>query len=65
VYAAGGELPFHVAQWTPRLGLLVPFIRQRARETLAARIVVEVGGEARGASPGDDDCRDGYHADGP
>ena len=46
VYAAGGELPFHVAQWTPRLGLLVPFIQQQARETLAARVVVEVGGEA-------------------
>jgi hypothetical protein len=46
VYAAGGELPFHVAQWTPRLGLLVPFIQQQARETLAARIVVDVGGEA-------------------
>jgi len=46
VYAAGGELPFHVAQWTPRLGLLVPFIQQQARETLAARVLVDVGGEA-------------------
>ena len=46
VYAAGGELPFHVAQWTPRLGLLVPFIQQQARETLAGRILVDVGGEA-------------------
>jgi CobQ/CobB/MinD/ParA nucleotide binding domain len=46
VYAAGGELPFHVAQWTPRLGLLVPFIQQQVRETLAQRIVVDVGGEA-------------------
>jgi hypothetical protein len=46
VYAAGGQLPFHVAQWTPRLGLLVPFIQQQARETLAARILVDVGGEA-------------------
>ena len=46
VYAGGGELPFHVAQWTPRLGLLVPFIQQQARETLAQRILVDVGGEA-------------------
>lgn len=46
VYAAGGQLPFHVAQWTPRLGLLVPFIQQQARETLAGRILVDVGGEA-------------------
>ena len=46
VYAAGGELPFHVAQWTPRLGLLVPFIQQQARETLASRALVDVGGEA-------------------
>jgi CobQ/CobB/MinD/ParA nucleotide binding domain len=46
VYADGGELPFHVAQWTPRLGLLVPFIQQQARETLAQRILVDVGSEA-------------------
>jgi hypothetical protein len=46
VYADGGELPFHVAQWTPRLGLLVPFIQQQVRETLAQRILVDVGGEA-------------------
>ena len=46
VYAAGGQLPFHVAQWTPRLGLLVPFIQQQAQETLAGRILVDVGGEA-------------------
>ncbi len=46
VYAAGGELPFHVAQWTPRLGLLVPFIQQQQRETLAGRVLVDVGGEA-------------------
>lgn len=46
VYAAGGELPFHVSQWTPRLGLLVPFIQQQVRETLAERVLVDVGGEA-------------------
>jgi hypothetical protein len=46
VYAAGGELPFHVVQWTPRLGLLVPFIQQQASETLAGRVLVDVGGEA-------------------
>jgi hypothetical protein len=28
------------------IGLLVPFIQQQARETLAARIAVDVGGEA-------------------
>jgi hypothetical protein len=46
VYAAGGELPFHVVQWTPRLGLLVPFIQRQARETGAQRVLVDVGGEA-------------------
>jgi cellulose biosynthesis protein BcsQ len=46
VYAGGGELPFHVAQWTPRLGLLVPFIQHQARETRAKRVLVDVGGEA-------------------
>jgi chromosome partitioning protein len=46
VYAADDELPFHVAQWTPRLGLLVPFIQQQARETMAGRVLVDVGGEA-------------------
>ena len=46
VYAEGGGLPFHVAQWTPRLGLLVPFIQQQARETSATRVLVDVGGEA-------------------
>ena len=46
VYAAESELPFHVAQWTPRLGLLVPFIQQQVRETLAERVLVDVGGEA-------------------
>lgn len=46
VYAAGGELPFHVVQWTPRLGLLLPFVQQQQRETGARRIIVDVGGEA-------------------
>src|SRR5205823_1750582 len=46
VYASESELPFHVAQWTPRLGLLLPYIQQHARETAAARILVDVGGEA-------------------
>jgi AAA domain len=46
VYAAGSELPFHVVQWTPRLGLLVPFIQQQVSETLAGRVLVDVGGEA-------------------
>ena len=46
VYADGAELPFHVVQWTPRLGLLVPFIQQQASETVADRVLVDVGGEA-------------------
>lgn len=46
VYAAGGELPFHVAQWSPTAGLLVPFVQRQARETGATRILVDVGGEA-------------------
>lgn len=46
VYASGGELPYHVSQWTPRLGLLVPFVQQQRRETGAARVLVDVGGEA-------------------
>lgn len=46
VYADGGELPFHVAQWTPRLGLLVPFVQRQCRETRATHVIVDVGGEA-------------------
>ena len=46
VYAADGELPFDVAQWTPSMGLLVPFIQKQARETGAAIVIVDVGGEA-------------------
>jgi len=46
VYAADGELPFHVAQWSPSLGLLVPWMRQQQRETGAGRVLVDVGGEA-------------------
>jgi CobQ/CobB/MinD/ParA nucleotide binding domain len=45
VYAEDGELPFHVSQWTPRLGLLVPFVRQQAQQTGATRVLVDVGGE--------------------
>jgi hypothetical protein len=46
VYATGGELPFDVVQWTPRLGLLVPFVQQQQHETGAGRVLVDVGGEA-------------------
>jgi cellulose biosynthesis protein BcsQ len=46
VYAAGGELPFHVIQWAPSQGLLVPFVQRAQRETGAARVLVDVGGEA-------------------
>lgn len=46
VYMSGSELPFHVAQWTPKLGLLVPFIMQQKKETGAQHVIVDVGGEA-------------------
>ncbi|WP_189244166.1 ParA family protein [Planobispora rosea] len=46
VYANGDELPFHVVQWSPRMGLLVPFIQLHQRETGAGRIIVDIGGEA-------------------
>jgi len=45
VYAADGELPFHVVQWAPHLGLLVPFIQEAARRTGATIVIVDVGGE--------------------
>ncbi|HEY5019112.1 MAG TPA: hypothetical protein VII59_20280, partial [Streptosporangiaceae bacterium] len=40
------ELPFHVVQWAPSQGLLVPFIQQAQRKTGARRTLVDVGGEA-------------------
>lgn len=46
VYARGGELPFHVVQWTPRLGILVPFVQEQQRDTKATIIIIDVGGEA-------------------
>lgn len=46
VYAAGNELPFHVAQWAPSAGLLVPFVQKQQRETGARRVIIDVGGEA-------------------
>lgn len=46
VYADGGELPFHVAQWAPSAGLLVPFVRAQQRATAARRVIVDIGGEA-------------------
>jgi hypothetical protein len=46
VYASGGELPFHVAQWAPSSGLLVPFIQRQQRETGATIVLIDVGGEA-------------------
>lgn len=45
VYAAGGELPFDVSQWTPALGLLVPFVQQQARKLRPSHVLVDVGGE--------------------
>ena len=46
VYTDGGELPFHVVQWAPSQGLLVPFAQRAAREVGARRVIVDVGGEA-------------------
>lgn len=46
VYASGAELPFHVAQWSHRLGLLVPFVQQQVREIGASRVLIDLGGEA-------------------
>jgi hypothetical protein len=45
VYAAGGELPFDVSQWTPGFGLLVPFVQKQAKEMSAQNVLVDVGGE--------------------
>lgn len=45
VYARGEELPFHVRQWAPALGLLVPFIQKAQRETGAEIVIVDIGGE--------------------
>ncbi|MEU6041855.1 ParA family protein [Actinomadura sp. NPDC047616] len=46
VYADGGTLPFHVVQWAPSQGLLVPFAQRAAHEVGARRVLVDVGGEA-------------------
>lgn len=40
------ELPFDIVQWSPRLGLLVPFIQQQLKETGADVVLLDVGGEA-------------------
>ena len=45
VYAADNELPFHVVQWAPHLGILVPFIKEAVRRTGATIVIVDVGGE--------------------
>jgi cellulose biosynthesis protein BcsQ len=48
VYARDPEVdfPFHVHQWTQSMGLLVPFIQAKQRETKASFVLVDVGGEA-------------------
>jgi len=46
VYAGGGELPFHVVQWSGDGELLVPFILRKRRETGATLVLVDMGGEA-------------------
>jgi chromosome partitioning protein len=45
VYAEQHELPFHVVQWTPAMGLIVPFIQSKQREVGAAIVLVDLGGE--------------------
>lgn len=45
VYAAGGELPCHFAQWTHGLGLLAPYVADQVKRTGARRVLVDVGGE--------------------
>lgn len=40
------DLPFHVHQWSHGLGLLVPFVQQKQRETGASIVIIDVGGEA-------------------
>lgn len=45
VYAAGQEMPFHVVQWAPSQGLLVPFCLKAQRETGATVVLIDVGGE--------------------
>jgi hypothetical protein len=46
VYAAGGELPFHVVQWSGDGELLVPFVLRKRKETGATLVLVDMGGEA-------------------
>jgi len=46
VYAAGEQLPFHVIQWAPSQGLLIRFVQTAQRDTGAARVLVDIGGEA-------------------
>lgn len=45
-YAAGAELPFHVVQWSGDGELLVPFVLRKRKETGAAVVIVDMGGEA-------------------
>src|ERR1035441_443986 len=46
IHVTGTLLPWHVAQWAPRMGLQIPFVQQQQQETKAQRILVDVGGEA-------------------
>ena len=46
VYAGGGELPFHVVQWSGDGELLVPFLLRKRKETGATLVIVDMGGEA-------------------
>lgn len=46
VYAQRQQLPFHVFQWGPTAGLLIPFIQRHIDETNATRVLVDLGGEA-------------------
>lgn len=46
IYAAGKEPKYHVAQWTARLGLLVPFVIEQQQRTGAQFVLIDIGGEA-------------------
>jgi cellulose biosynthesis protein BcsQ len=45
VWNAGSEPAFFVRQWTPRLGLLVEFVREQQANTGARYVIIDVGAE--------------------
>lgn len=46
IYAAGGEPPFHMVQWSRAAGgLLIPFVRQTVERTGARLLIADMGAE--------------------